>query len=204
FRAFRGVRLTHINVQRVDTIARKRLFRQSAIILPLYVEMRCHITDANVIGPPLISHNLSLFDRLTDFKIIERVFIQMPVDDLIMLPSGIVKREDERPAKGIPSGTRRYFSIGNGRYAGIVVLAEVVCTVITAAIAIRIDAVTHEISFPPRFSLAVRVGFPIFIRVGYYSESFILQIFNRIMLLRHRRHLLRSVLHRSVQWDRSL
>src|SRR5699024_1725275 len=166
--------------------------------------MRCHITDANVIGPTLIRHDLPLFDRLTDFKIIERGFIQMPVDDLIMLPSGIVKREDARPAKGIPSGTRRYFSIGNGRYASSVVLAAGVCTVITAAIAIRIDAVTHEISFPPRFSLAIWVGFTVLIRVGCDSESFILQIFNRIMLLRHRRHLLRSVLHRSVQWDRSL
>src|SRR5699024_2747341 len=93
--------------------------------------------------------------------------------------------------------------IGNGRYAGIVVLAEVVCTVITAAIAIRIDAVTHEISFPPRFSLAIWVGFTVLIRVGCDSESFILQIFNRIMLLRHLRHLLRSVLPRSVQWDPS-
>src|SRR5699024_10043552 len=136
--------------------------------------MRRHVTHSDVVGTSLIGHCLSLFDRLTDFKIIERVFIQMPVDDLIMLPSGIVKREDERPAKGIPSGTRRYFSIGNGRYAGIVVLAEVVCTVITAAIAIRIDAVTHEISFPPWFSLAIWVGFTVLIRVGCDSESFIL------------------------------
>src|SRR5699024_3405641 len=117
-RAFRGVRLTHINVQRVKTVTSELLFIQCAILLPLDVEMRRHVTHSDVIGPPLISHNLSLFDRLTDFKIIERVFIQMPVDDLIMLPSGIVKREDERPAKGIPSGTRRNFSIGNGRYAG--------------------------------------------------------------------------------------
>src|SRR5699024_4645104 len=128
----------------------------------------------------------------------------MPVDDLIMLPSGIVECEDECPAEGIPSGTRRHFSVGNGRYAGIVVLAEVVCPVVAATIRIGIDAVTHEISFPPRFSLAIWVGFTVLIRVGCDSESFILQIFNRIMLLRHRRHLLRSVLHRSVQWDRSL
>src|SRR5699024_4342098 len=97
----------------------------------------------------------------------------MPVDDLIMLPSGIVECEDECPAESIPSGTWRHFSVCNGRDAGIVVLAEVVCTVITAAIAIRIDAVTHEISFPPRFSLAIWIGFPIFIRVGRDSESFI-------------------------------
>src|SRR5699024_10663906 len=111
-------------------------------------------------------HNLPLFDRLTDFKVIERVLIQMPVDDLIMLPSGIVKREDERPAKGIPSGTRRYFSIGNGRYAGIVVLAEVVCTEITAAIAILIEFVSDEISLSLRFSLAIWLVFPVIIRVG--------------------------------------
>src|SRR5699024_12165808 len=107
FWRLRGMRLAHINLERVNAITRKRLFRQSAIILPLYVEMRCHITDANVIGPPLISHNLSLFDRLTDFKIIERVFIQMPVDDLISTPSGIVEREYECPAESISRSVER-------------------------------------------------------------------------------------------------
>src|SRR5699024_11668502 len=66
-----------------DLVTSELLFIQCAILLPLDVEMRRHVTHSDVIGPPLISHNLSLFDRLTDFKIIERVFIQMPVDDLI-------------------------------------------------------------------------------------------------------------------------
>src|SRR5699024_3252647 len=121
-----------------------------------------------------------------------------------MLPSGIVECEDECPAEGIPSGTRRYFSVCNGRDACVVGLREVVCPVVAATIRIGIDTITHEVSLAPRFALTIRIGFPIFILVGCYSESFILHIFNRIMLLRHRRHLLRSVLHRSVQWDRSL
>src|SRR5699024_4410095 len=101
------MRLAKINLERVNAITRKRLFCQCTIILPLDVEMRRHVTHSDVVGTSLIGHCLSLFDRLTDFKIIERVFIQMPVDDLIMLPSGIVECEDECPAEGIPSGTRR-------------------------------------------------------------------------------------------------
>src|SRR5699024_12799429 len=39
FRAFRGVRLTHINIQRVKTVTSELLFIQCAILLPLDVEM---------------------------------------------------------------------------------------------------------------------------------------------------------------------
>src|SRR5699024_7105266 len=108
-------------------------------------------------GPTLIRHDLPLFDRLTDFKVIERILIQMPVDDLIMLPSGIVECEDERPAEGIPSGTRRHFSVCNGRDACVVGLREVVCPVASATICVGIDTITHEISLTPRLAFTIRI-----------------------------------------------
>src|SRR5699024_8408063 len=113
-------------------------------------------TDADVIRPPLIRHDLPLFDRLTDFKVIERILIQMPVDDLISTPSGIVKREYECPAESIPAGARRHFSVGNGRDACVVGLREVVCPVVAATIRIGIDTITHEVSLAPRFALTIR------------------------------------------------
>src|SRR5699024_12188221 len=102
----------------------------------------------------------------------------MPVDDLIMLPSGIVECEDECPAEGIPSGTRRHFSVGNGRDACVVMFTEIVCSVVSAAIRIGIDAIPHYVPLAPRLALALRVGFPIFIRLGFDSESFVLHEFN--------------------------